>query len=139
MLVRGEDEKILRDIMIVLEPLKTVTVIMQGEKYVTLPAVYPFLCDMLSELNDFSENKDLHKCAQKFASGLAIEMQERTNSAFLRPASLISSALDPRFKRLRLIDPTSRKVHVYTAYTCRDIHTHIHNRIYHNIIYHNRT
>lgn len=108
----GDDKEILEDILKVLHPLKVVTVLMQGEQYVTLSSVYPELCNVIYELEDM-ENGDngvpLHPVVQAFAGKLVKAIMKRLSSTFLRPAALIATALDPRFKRLRLIDPRAHK------------------------------
>jgi hypothetical protein len=114
----GEDKTILQDILLVLTPLKIVTVLMQGEKYVTLSAVYPELCNIAYDLEDMAEGRpprsdprqhELHPVARSFAKKLGEALSARVTSTFLRPASLIATAVDPRFKRLRLIDPQSHR------------------------------
>ena len=62
--------KELRQLLHVLQPLKRVTVTLQGEKYVTLSAVYPHVQFMLLGLKRASENASVEPCVSQFAKEL---------------------------------------------------------------------
>jgi hypothetical protein len=83
--------------------MKKVTVLIQGETYVTLSSVYPQVCRMLMLLHSASTNVALAVPARKFAGTLQRELEQRLNSQFIKPASLIATFVDPRFKSLRSI------------------------------------
>ena len=100
-----DEEKILRELVRVLEPLKIVTVKMQGEKFVTMSCVYPHVCYMLHSLRTMAESNDLHTCSREFASHLHEQMAIRLSSQFVRASSLVATILDPRFKRMRTVPP----------------------------------
>jgi hypothetical protein len=88
--------------------MKKVTVLIQGEKYVTLSSVYPQVCRMLQLLYEASENINFAGPVRKFASTMQRQLQDRLNSQFIKPASLIATFVDPRFKSLRAIPVLSR-------------------------------
>ena len=58
---------------------------------------------MLVELNKSANNDELPAWVQSWAKYLHIAMLDRVSSQFCRPASLIATLLDPRFKRLATI------------------------------------
>ena len=95
-----EGERICKDALIVLGQLKTLTVKFQSETEVTSSLVAPYLCQAIIKFEAFSTDQTLHWAVRDYAKDLGLEMQRRLQKNFIRPAHLVATLLDPRFKRL---------------------------------------
>jgi hypothetical protein len=95
--------KQLREAVAVLSLMKEATVVLQGEKYVTLSSAYPYIAAMIAGMNVTANDRSKLSTTRAFARALGAAFELRLNSQFIRPASLVATYLDPRTKRLRTL------------------------------------
>ena len=70
---------VLQQVLLVLERLKRCTVILQGEQYVTLSAVYPYVASMVHHINIMGRNNQFHASVRAFAKALVTAFEVRLN------------------------------------------------------------
>ena len=108
MLLSAETIALLKDIQVVLSPMKKLTEHMSGESYVTLSLVAPTIHQLIKNTLKIDQDND-SVVMQRLKNAMLNDIQTRYQSSNTKLLLQIAAFLDPRFRNLDFLEEDEKK------------------------------